>query len=71
MRGKNFLAGNRRSRSLKSPSFGNIVFTFSPDLDIFRNSLQKKTFTQSLGGGGHGPPGPPPGYATARDNRLR
>ena len=71
-----FFAGNRRSRSLKSPSFGNIVFTFPPDFDLFRNSLQKKnnywisseihcrkkTFTKSLGGAMA--PLAPPGYAT-------
>ena len=66
-----FLPGNSMSRSLKSPSFGNIIFTFPPDFDLFRNSLQKKkiywifsevhcrknTFTKSLGG--PWPPWPP------------
>ena len=76
MRGKNFFAGNRRSRSLKSPSFANIVFTFSPDLDLFRNSLQKKIICCIFSEihctkkhlqkvwGGPWPPWPPPGYAT-------
>ena len=74
---KFFCPGNRRTRSLKSPSFGNIVFTFPPDFYLFRNSLQKKniywifseihcrkkTFTKSLGGA-MAPLAPPPGYAT-------
>ena len=33
------------------------------------NSFQKKTFTKSLGGGGHGPPAPP-GYATVTNLNI-
>ena len=58
-KGQNFFSGNRRSGSLKSPSFGNIFFTFTPDLEIFRNSFQKKNIYQKFGGGPW-PPWPPP-----------
>ena len=46
-----------------------IFWTFSPYLHIFRNLLQKKNIYRKFGGG-HGPPGPPPGYATDTHTML-
>ena len=39
------------------------AYTFKPRNNI--NSFQEKNIYQKFGGG-HGPPGPPPGYATAK-----
>ena len=56
--------GTRRSSSLKCDSFG----TFFGDIFARPGHSQKfiaqKKHLQEVWGGGHGPPGPPPGYAT-------
>ena len=53
----------RRSGSLKSPSFAKFFGRFPRTWTFSEIYCRKKPFTESLGGG-HGPPGPPPGYAT-------
>ena len=61
-KGQNFFSGNRRSGSLKSPSFGNIFLHFPRIWKFSEIHCRKKKFTESLGG-----PWPP--LATPLHNR--